>query len=78
VRVARVSVSRIRGLLSVMDMHYLVAERGKSVRHYVDRHELAMYEPQRFLRYMTEAGMRTRLLKHGLQQGRGLYVGVKE
>jgi ubiquinone/menaquinone biosynthesis C-methylase UbiE len=77
VRIARVSVSKARGMLSVMEMHYLVAERGKSVRHYVDRHELAMFEPQRFIRYMTAAGMQTRFLKHGLTRDRGLYVGVK-
>jgi ubiquinone/menaquinone biosynthesis C-methylase UbiE len=77
VRIARVSVSRVRGMLSVMDMHYLVAERGKSVRHHVDRHELAMFEPSRFLRYMTAAGMQARFLKHGLMRERGLFVGVK-
>jgi SAM-dependent methyltransferase len=76
-RIARVSVSEVRGLLSVMDMHYLIAERGKRVRHYVDRHELAMFEPDRFLRYMIEGGMRARFLKHGLMRDRGLYVGVK-
>jgi ubiquinone/menaquinone biosynthesis C-methylase UbiE len=77
VRIARVSVSKVRGLLSVMDMHYLIAERGKNVRHHVDRHELAMFEPKRILRAMTAAGMQTRFLKHGLMHDRGLYVGVK-
>jgi len=42
--------------LAVMDMHYLIAERGKNVGHHVDRHELATFKPKRILRAMTSAG----------------------
>ena len=78
IRIARVTVSRVRGLLSIIDMHYLVAHRGGGVRHYVDRHELALFEPGRFLRMMRTAGLRARFLKRGLMPDRGLYVGVRE
>jgi ubiquinone/menaquinone biosynthesis C-methylase UbiE len=77
VKLARASVLRVQGMLSVIDMHYLIAERGKKVRHYVAHHELAMYEPRKILKYMSDAGLKSRFLKKGLMQNRGLYVGVK-
>lgn len=76
-RVARVAVSTVRGILSVMDMHYLVGERDQDVKHYTDRHELAMFEPAKFLRFMRDAGLTPRFLKNGLMQDRGLYVATK-
>ena len=42
------------------------------------RHELAIFERRRVLRYMAAAGMQARFLKRGLQRDRGLYVDVKE
>ncbi|MEK7469926.1 MAG: class I SAM-dependent methyltransferase [Planctomycetota bacterium] len=77
-RIARVTMSRVRGLLSIIDMHYLVAHRGGSVRHFVDRHELALFEPDRFLAIMRAAGLKARFLTRGLMPDRGLYVGVRE
>ena len=77
IKIARLSVSRARGSVSVLDMNYLVAERNKAVKFYVDRHELGMFEPPMFLAYMGEAGLRATFVKGGLREDRGLYVGVK-
>jgi hypothetical protein len=77
VKIARQNVSRSRGTISVMDMHYLVGEQGKGIRHIVDRHELGMFETRKFLLYMRQAGLRSRFLKNGLMKDRGVYVGVK-
>jgi len=61
-----------------MDMHYLIAERGKGVRHYVDRHELGLFEEYETLRIMEESGLESQFISEGLMPGRGLYIGIKK
>ena len=78
VKIARECVSRIRGDVSIMEMHYLIAERNKSVKHYVDLHELGMFEPEKILLFMKEAGMKSKFLRTGMFKDRGMYVGVGE
>ena len=78
VKIARQSVSKIRGNISIMDMHYLIGERNKAVTHYVDRHELGLFERRDMLAFMREAGLRPRFQEQGLMQGRGLYIAVKD
>jgi hypothetical protein len=58
-------------------MHYLVAERGESVKHFVDRHELGLFEIDKTLMIMKKAGFQAKFLKKGLMKDRGLLVGVK-
>ena len=78
IKIARLNVSKIRGNFSVLDMNYLVAERGKSVVHFVDRHELGLFEVDRTLAIMKKTGLQTKFLKKGLMTNRGLFVGVKQ
>jgi ubiquinone/menaquinone biosynthesis C-methylase UbiE len=78
IKIARLNVSELRGSLSIMDMHYLIAERAKSVEHFVDRHELGLFEVDETLRIMKAAGLQSKFLRHGLLQKRGMYVGVKQ
>jgi ubiquinone/menaquinone biosynthesis C-methylase UbiE len=77
VKIARISISKVRGNISILDMHHLVAERSKPVKYFVERHELGMFEKAEFLRWMKESGFRTRFLKTGFQNGRGLFIGIK-
>lgn len=77
-KIARLSVSKIRGNVSFMDMHYLVAEKDKDVRHFVDRHELGLFETDQTMKIMKAAGLRPKFLKHGLTRGRGIIVGTKK
>ncbi len=77
IKIARACVSRARRSVSIMDMHYLIAEKDKDVKHIVDRHELGMFEPGKFLQFMAAAGLKAKFLKNGLMKGRGIYVGVK-
>jgi len=77
VKIARINTSEIQGDLSIMDMHYLVAERNKGVRHYVDRHELGLFEVDETLKIMEESGLESQFLTEGLMLGRGLYIGIK-
>lgn len=81
-KIARCNVSRARGNLSIIEMHYLIAERDKGVWHRVELHKLAMFEPDRVLTLMDKAGFRAKLMKRGFSDNRsrndrGLYVGVK-
>ena len=76
VKITRLNVSKIGGNVSVMDMHYLIAERDKDVKHFVDRHELGLFEVDKTLRIMKDAGLQARFLKNGLMRGRGLLIGV--
>ena len=77
IKIARLNTCEVRGNVSVMDMHYLVAERNEAVKHFVDRHELSMFESQQILKFMRQAGLRAKFIRNGLMKGRGLYVGVK-
>ncbi len=78
IKIARLCISQKRGILSVMDMHYLIAERNQPVKHFVERHELAMFDTDKTLDIMRENGLKPHFLKNGLMKDRGLYVGVKE
>jgi ubiquinone/menaquinone biosynthesis C-methylase UbiE len=78
IKIARLNVSELIGSLSVMDMHYLIAERAKGVKHFVDRHELGLFEVDETLRIMKEAGLQSKFLKRGLIPERGMFVGVKQ
>lgn len=76
-KVARLCVSRLVRNCSVMDMEFLVAERNGKVRHFVERHELGLFEPKLVLKIMREVGLRAEYMKEGLIQDRGLYVATK-
>ncbi|HXX87814.1 MAG TPA: class I SAM-dependent methyltransferase [Candidatus Acidoferrum sp.] len=78
IKIARLNVSELRGSLSVMDMHYLIAERGEDVKHLVDRHEMGLFDVDETLRIMKTNGLRSRFLKHRLMRERGMLVGVKK
>jgi ubiquinone/menaquinone biosynthesis C-methylase UbiE len=77
-KIARLVVSKVKGNVSEMDMHYLIAERNKEVKHFVDRHELGLFEIDKTLQFMKQAGLKTKYLKSGLMKDRGLFIGVKE
>jgi ubiquinone/menaquinone biosynthesis C-methylase UbiE len=78
IKIARLNISELKGNLSVIDMHYLVAEKDKGVKYYVDRHELGLFETVETLDIMKRAGLRSKFLKHGLMKQRGMFVGVNE
>lgn len=78
IKIARLNVSSADGNTSVMDMHYLVAEKGKAVIHFTDRHELGMFEIDKTLELMKQVGLNSNYLKDGLMKERGLLIGVKQ
>ena len=76
VKISRHSVSRRRGNLAVLDFHFLLSTK-KGVRYFHDTHELALFDPSRFLEILSDAGLRARYCEDGLTPGRGLYVSLK-
>jgi len=77
VKIARLNVSMKEGNISILDMHYLIAERDAGVRHYVGRHELGLFETDRTLELMGEAGFRASYTAEGTPSSRGLHIGIR-
>jgi ubiquinone/menaquinone biosynthesis C-methylase UbiE len=77
-KIARVNVTRIRQATAVLNMHILIAERGKDAKYFVDRHELGLFRINNTLRIMKAAGLKSKHLKNGLMPGRELFVGIKK
>jgi len=78
VKIARVNVTKIRQATAVLNMHILIAERGKDAKYFVDRHELGLFGVNNTLRVMKAAGLKSKYLKNGLMPGRELFVGIKK
>jgi ubiquinone/menaquinone biosynthesis C-methylase UbiE len=78
VKIARVNYTNVRQATAVLNMHLLIAERGKDAKYYVDRHELGLFGINKTLRIMKDAGLKSKYLKNGLMTGRELFVGIKK
>jgi len=77
IKIARVNTTSLENNLSIMEMHYLIAEKDKQVKYFVDSHELGLFEIDRFLEIINRSGFKAEFLKDGLMEGRGLYIGIK-
>ena len=77
VKIARLNTTKIEGDLSIMEMHYLIAEKDKDIIHFDDIHELGLFETDKTLDFMEKAGFKPEFLKDGLMEDRGLFIGVK-
>jgi len=78
IKIARLEISKIKNNISVLDMHYLIAEKHKPIRHFADRHEVGLFETKRTLAYMKQAKLKVKFLKKGLRESRGLFIGIKK
>lgn len=77
VKISRISVSKLKGNISILNMHYLIAEKNKDVKYSSDKHELGLFERGKILKIMKESGFKTEFFKKGLMEGRGIYLGIK-
>ncbi|MGD2253522.1 MAG: class I SAM-dependent methyltransferase [Anaerolineales bacterium] len=75
-KVVRMNTSQVRGRLSILDLHYLVGT-PQGTQHFVERHQLGLFEQEEMKEAIAEAGMRVTFDEAGLT-GRGLYVGRRE
>jgi len=78
-KVVRASVSEKNSKNhSKLKFHFLILEKNKPIRHYVEEHELAMFSHKLILKKMAQAGLETTVYKKGLSKNhRGLLIGIK-
>jgi len=77
VKIARLNTTKVEGDLSIMEMHYLIAEKNEDIKHFVDIHELGLFEHDKTLDFLKQANFKAEYLKDGLMKDRGLFIGVK-
>jgi ubiquinone/menaquinone biosynthesis C-methylase UbiE len=76
-KIARIGYSSIHGNMSVLDEHYVIAEKNKGVTDVADKSELRLTERKEFIRLLKDVGFSPILLK-GAIMGRDRYVGIKQ
>lgn len=74
-KVARMNVARVKGRISVLDFHYLVAT-PRGIDYFTERHELALFPDEAYLEAFRACGLDVAYDPEGLT-GRGLYVGAR-
>ncbi|MFX0005107.1 MAG: class I SAM-dependent DNA methyltransferase [Promethearchaeota archaeon] len=77
IKIARLNTTKIEDDLSILEFYYLIAERNKDIVYYSEKHELGLFEIDKFLNYMTNSSLKSQFLEDGLMKGRGLYIGIK-
>lgn len=77
IKIARLTIARKKGMVSCIDMNYMVAEWNRPVRHFYDRHEMAMYNTRRMLNMMERVGLQAKFIPPHQPFDRGLLLGVK-
>jgi ubiquinone/menaquinone biosynthesis C-methylase UbiE len=77
VKIARVNYTSFRQATAVLNMHILIAEKGKDAKYFVDRHELGLFGVNQTLRIMKDTGLKSKYIKNGLMPGRELFIGIK-
>lgn len=74
-KIARVNTSFVDGHISYFDLHHLVGT-PKGTKHFVEHHELGLFETDELESVFTEAGLDVTYDPEGLT-GRGLFIGQK-
>ncbi|UCC19850.1 MAG: class I SAM-dependent methyltransferase [Promethearchaeota archaeon] len=77
IKIARLNTTKIDNDISILEMYYLIAERDKDIEYFIEKHELGLFEIDKFLELMNKVGLKAEYLKDGLMGGRGLYIGIK-
>ena len=71
--VVRVNRSSLRGRISIMEWHFLVAT-ARRIDHFTERHEVGLFEPDEYIEAMEAAGLSVDVDPAGCH-GRGRYFG---
>jgi ubiquinone/menaquinone biosynthesis C-methylase UbiE len=76
-KIARATHAFREGDDTVLDMHYLIAEPRRPVRHLAEEHHQVLVEPKEMLESFRTAGFRAKVLLSGPYRDRGMYVGIR-
>jgi ubiquinone/menaquinone biosynthesis C-methylase UbiE len=76
-KIVKVGFSSRRGPFSRAEEHWLIAEKGRETRHFVDRQEMGLFEKDRFMEILRARGFRARILKSPMP-GRPRYLAVRQ
>lgn len=75
IKVARLRVPKIRGNICEMNIHLLIAEKDKGVKHAIDHQEVGLFDIRKTLDILQDFGIKAefqdRILEHGM------FLGVK-
>lgn len=74
-KIARMNVGRIEGIVSYLDFHYLVAT-PQGVEHFTEIHELGLFTHEEYMHAFSAAGLQVTHDAQGIYD-RGLYIGKK-
>ena len=74
-KIVRMNTSVVEGRVSVIDFHYLIGT-PKGTAHFVEHHELGLFEPHETRQAFIDAGLKVTHLPEGLTD-RGLFIGQK-
>jgi ubiquinone/menaquinone biosynthesis C-methylase UbiE len=74
-KICRMNISEVDGLLSFFVFHYMVGT-PQGVEYFTERHELGLFTQEEYLEAFHKAGLETIHDPEGLD-GRGLYIGLK-
>jgi len=77
IKIARVEYYRRKGNVLIEREDYMIAQRGKGIRHFADLQYVGMFDLERTMRIMEQAGLRPEFLKDALHRGSGLLLGYK-
>jgi ubiquinone/menaquinone biosynthesis C-methylase UbiE len=74
-KISRMNVSEREGDIAIMDFYFQIAT-PQGVQQFRDRHELGLFDVERFKQIMAEVGFADiAFLPDGLMKDRGLYIG---
>ncbi len=71
-KIVRINVSGLKGKISFLNFHYLVAT-AKGVKYFYERHELGLFTHEEYQQAFHHAGLNVRHDQVGVD-GRGLYI----
>jgi len=76
-KIARLTVSELKGDNSYFEMQYLIAERDKKIQHFIEPHELAFFSKEFIMSLMKDNGLKTEYFTDETLGDRGFIIGVK-
>lgn len=78
-KVARVDFPKQKGNKSILDFHWLIAEKGKPVKYIPgDHHELCAFTQDQYFESMQKVNLVPRFIQSEKPSAIGLYIGVKK